>query len=313
MMRADRGLALVLVLWATVALSLIAGSFAYGMRGETALTRNLLERARAGLLADAGIRLGIAQMVSQVMRPGRRAGDWRMDGTTHVVSLAGGHVRVGIRSERGKIDLNAAPRELLAGLGSSLGAKDPDKLAARILDWRDPDTKVHNGGAEDADYEAAGLSHGAGDRAFASVTELGQVLAIEVADLRKLLDLVTVYSGSSQIDAITASRDVLVAVPGLSKAVVDRYIDEREALAERGKRPSAALLSAGEAYLIMTDAASAKVGLTYTVQAQGVTDDGTRVRKRAVVQLTGDRARQFSVLAWSDAGLGGFGGPDSGE
>ena len=37
-------------------------------------------------------------------------------------------------------------------------------LAARIVDYRDEDDEAEQNGAEDPDYEAAGLRHGAIDR-----------------------------------------------------------------------------------------------------------------------------------------------------
>ncbi len=54
-MRGQRGLALVVVLWVLVLLSVMAASFTYATRTEVNLTRNLIEAAEAEALADAGV------------------------------------------------------------------------------------------------------------------------------------------------------------------------------------------------------------------------------------------------------------------
>ncbi len=52
----QRGLALVVVLWVLVLLSLIAASFTLTTRTEVNVTRNLIDNAKAEALADAGVR-----------------------------------------------------------------------------------------------------------------------------------------------------------------------------------------------------------------------------------------------------------------
>ncbi len=52
---AQRGLALVTVLWVLMLLSLVAASFMATTRLEINLTRNLIENAKAEALANAGV------------------------------------------------------------------------------------------------------------------------------------------------------------------------------------------------------------------------------------------------------------------
>src|SRR6266446_2623336 len=51
----QRGIALILVLWLTVLLTAIAGSFAYGMRTEALAARNTVSLAQARALADGAV------------------------------------------------------------------------------------------------------------------------------------------------------------------------------------------------------------------------------------------------------------------
>ncbi|MCH9013875.1 MAG: general secretion pathway protein GspK, partial [Proteobacteria bacterium] len=115
---------------------------------------------------------------------------WRSDGTVYAWAFGGGEVRISIQDEGGKIDLNGAPDELLRGLflaaawtgpdGEILGLdpSEADALVDAIRDFADADDLKRLNGAEDRDYEAAGLPWGAKDAAFTAVEELQQVLGV---------------------------------------------------------------------------------------------------------------------------------------
>ncbi len=168
---AARGLALVVVLWVLVLLSLVAASFTRTTRTEVNLARNLIDNAEAEALADAGVYRAIQELLaprsegllgprienlltlsSEPAAARRRierdlrselgetffpeTGDpfidgWRSDGTVTVWRFGGGRVRVSIQDEDGKIDLNAAPDGLLRGLFLSVGL-DEDASAALV-------------------------------------------------------------------------------------------------------------------------------------------------------------------------------------
>ena len=96
-------------------------------------------------------------------------------------------MRIAIRDEGGKIDLNAAPNELLHGLflsvacagrdgeGVGLDDRQADALVDAIRDFADEDELQRLNGAEDRDYEDAGLPWGAKDAPFRAVEELHRV------------------------------------------------------------------------------------------------------------------------------------------
>src|SRR5262249_24883865 len=91
--------------------------------------------------------------------------------------LNGAELRVSFASEAARIDLNAAPKELLAGLLSVLGAREDDAWqgAERIIAWRSR-AALEAAGHEDALYRAAGRSYSPRQAPFAHVNELALVL-----------------------------------------------------------------------------------------------------------------------------------------
>lgn len=299
-----RGFALVIVLWAGVLLSVVAASFAFSMRVETRLAGNLIARTQAQAIADAGIYRGVMALLANAASP-----QWVTDGRAYDLPFGGANMRIRLLSENGKVDLNGAPEALIQGLLRSLAERGelPDadqaaRIAGAILDWRDSDQRVRPGGAEDADYRAAGSPVGARDGAFVNVSELNQVLGVDAETYARLAPWVTVHSWAPQVDPMTAPRTVLLAVPGLDAGVVDRFLEVREALyesqAQGGDAPTrlpVELLSSGARYL---SRAKSKV---YTVDAKGELSEGTHAGRRAVIQLTGDAQKPYLIVAWYDS------------
>src|SRR5476651_2679089 len=94
------------------------------------------ETAQARALAEAGVFLSIPRLLDPTPET-----QWRPDGKERGIEYGGGAIRVTLQDEGGKIDLNAAPDELLAGLFDVLGV-GPDeaaRLVDAIADWKDDD------------------------------------------------------------------------------------------------------------------------------------------------------------------------------
>jgi general secretion pathway protein K len=97
-----------------------------------------------------------------------------------------------------------------------------DKLAGAVIDWRDPDSLTQpSGGAEDADYLAAGLNWGAKDAPFESVAELEQVLGMRPALYALAAPHLTVFSGQQVPNAAFADAIVRKAMglPGTPQGI----------------------------------------------------------------------------------------------
>jgi general secretion pathway protein K len=241
--RGQRGLALVVVLWVLVLLSLIAASFTYTTRTEVNLTRNLIEAAKAEALADAGINRAILGLMDP-----DEATRWKADGRVYIFRLGGegdeadaganevgpegSEVRITIQDEIGKIDLNRAQDELLQSL-FELAGLDPDEAAAlvdAIVDFRDPDDLVRLNGAEDKDYAAAGLPWGAKDAPFEAVEELEQVLGMNLEIYRRVKPALSVFARRPGFNPHFAPAEVLLALPGIEEQDVSGFTERRSEL-----------------------------------------------------------------------------------
>jgi general secretion pathway protein K len=192
-MRRPHGAALLLVLWIVLLLSALVAGYALSARIES-LQGNGSARQ---LVAREAARAGVEYAVSRLLEPDP-ARRWPVDGRPQRFVFAGLPVEVAVRDEAGRIDLNAASPELLRDFFVALGEPPATamQLAAAVVDFRDPDSLTQPvGGAEDADYIAAGLPWGAKDAPFEDVAELQQVLGMRLALYRRAAPHLTVFSG----------------------------------------------------------------------------------------------------------------------
>src|SRR5215469_7503650 len=122
--RSRRGFALLIVIWVLALLTLLATDFAGTTRSAALLARNDFETARARALAEAGLTQGIMGLLAPY-----DGSPWHTDGRVRLLDYAGGQIVVSIRDEGGKIDLNAAPIEVIGGLMTEFGV-EPGQVAA---------------------------------------------------------------------------------------------------------------------------------------------------------------------------------------
>lgn len=289
----EHGIALVLVLWITTLLGVMASSFAIGTRNETLLARNLIESAQARCLAEGGIQRAILELLRQDSEQ-----TWPTDGSVQQIEFGGHTVAVAMLDETGKVDLNAAPEGLLDGLLQSIGMDDGlarARLVDAILDWRDTDELRRLNGAEDDDYRASGLPYGAKDSRFESVEELQRVLGMTPALYGKLEGALTVYSYQQAINAAVAPPAVLLAVPGMNAGEIDGYIAVRSSNLAEGLPPPPLPAAAGE-YLV-----AAGTGAVFSIRAEVRLPGGAAAGITAIVSLEPAVAGQlFSILVWKE-------------
>ena len=76
---AQRGIALVMVLWLTVLIAVIGSSFAYSMRGEALAARNTMSLAQARAVADGAVE----RTAYELARPRVAPEAWVADGQPH--------------------------------------------------------------------------------------------------------------------------------------------------------------------------------------------------------------------------------------
>lgn len=228
----EHGFVLVAVLWILAALSALAVVFAvYLSNSAQALAINDTAIEAEGVIS-AGVELTAYQLLltKDDERPSRGSFHTRLNGADLAVSYV---------SEAARVDLNAASKELLTGLLSTLGA-DGDKAsnyADRIVGWRTAPASGAAGnppsdaaGNEDALYRAAGLPYSPRQAPFAHASELALVLDLPPALVERALPLVTVYSGSSGVDVLIAEPDVIAALPGMTPLVLKDFLNTRATL-----------------------------------------------------------------------------------
>ena len=303
--RSQRGVVLVLVLWAGALLSVIAVGLAFGVRTDRVAITNAGARLQAEVMAESAVNRALLDLIGS-----DRPIAWRPDGRVYEMPFEGGLLRASIHAETGKIDLNAAPEQLLAGLVSTVHERLGDapvsaaSLTAAILDWRDADSLTRPFGAEDPEYRAAGRDRGAGNRAFLSIDELGQVLGMSERVFKQIRPLVTVHTRSPKIDPITAPKLALLAASDLESAQIAAFLSERNRLLAlepviRGQNVGSLLdmLKGSERHFAL---ANARI---FTILAEGRTSDGVAAFRQAVVEVTPGSARPYSVLAWADEPL----------
>ncbi|WP_110686762.1 type II secretion system protein GspK [Salinicola aestuarinus] len=121
-MARQRGAALLLVLWVLALASLLLGNLAVSVQLQQRQSSWQRHHTQGDLAAEAGLHLAVAALMRDAREAGR--GDdqaWRVDGATHDVRFGDSSLRIRIRSERGKLDLNAADARDLNALMTACG------------------------------------------------------------------------------------------------------------------------------------------------------------------------------------------------
>ena len=250
----QQGFVLVAVLWLLAALAALATIFSvYLLNSARALALNDAT-VQAQALVSAGVELAAyrLQLAGEDARPAQ--GSFR-------VRLNGAEISVSFVSEAARVDLNAAPKELLGGLLSALGANEDEARegADRIIAWRTKPAE-ETAGNEDALYQAAGRSYPPRQAPFAHVDELGLVLGLTPALVERALPFVTVFCGASGVDVLNAAPEVIAALPGMTPLILKQFLGDRATLPNDDAAIAAALGGAkanataqkSQAYRILT-------------------------------------------------------------
>ena len=292
------GFALLLVIWVVALLAVLAAQIAADVQSEVKIARSRLELARARSIAEAGITLAVSSLIAPDV-----TARWHADGSMHTISYGGGTVAITIQDEAGKIDLNAAPIELIAGLLDELGVSDKDDrdaVLSEIMDRRQTASTSAQAPPGLANLRGGLPPAGPNNQAaFATNSELRQLSAMTHSLYDSVAPYVTVYSKKPTVNPLTAPREVLAALPGVSEQAINLYIPARDALAPG--QPFTILPALGSTalnYLSNTEVSAV------TIIAKGKTDTGVTFDREAVVSV--DQTMNPHFLEWhSSAGLGG--------
>ena len=296
------GFIIIAVLWILVALSALATIFSMYLSNSARALGATDAGVQVDALVSASLELTAYQLLSADEKaiPAQGSFRFRMDNAEVLVTFT---------SEAARVDLNAASKEMLAGLFEVLGAeqKAAAELADRIVGWR---TQSKPGAADDegALYLAAGLNYSPRQAHFAHVNELSLVLGASPVLVERALPYVTVFSKSADIDVLIAPPEVIAALPGMTPEILNNFLKQRPSLPHDQKAIVAAL-DPVKATLPETRAFRVLTTLRF--------DNGRRTSSEAVILLGNakgsDKAntsasdkgkdedqRPYSILSWQD-------------
>jgi general secretion pathway protein K len=282
----SQGFVIVAVLWLLAALAALATIFSvYLSNSARALAVNDTA-LQAEALVSASVELTAYQLLltAKDARPAQGSFQTRLNGADLAVSFV---------SEAARIDLNSAPKELIANLLSVLGAAEDDarQYADRIIAWRAKSTPEAVGN-EDAQYRAAGKPYSPRQGPFAHVNELGLVLGLPPVLVERALPFVTVFSGASGVDVLTAQPEVIAALPGMTPLTLKQFLTDRASLPNDAAAIGAAL---GEA----KSSAKAQKSQAYRVLVRIRFPNAWATASEVVIGLR-SKEEPYKVLSWQD-------------
>jgi general secretion pathway protein K len=194
----DRGAALVLVLWGSVVMAIIAAAAARQAYTSAVVVNAGSELVRTRALADGGIRAAWSayadgQINDHTALWGCRAGD--------------DVLLVRVQPEIARVDINMASEEMLAALYNAAGLDEQPAgdLAAATIDYRNFGDGAEDSGAQVVQGTAR-IPDGTFRRGpFQTIEELGYLPGMDAALFRALADDITVEGRSSDVDLDNAS------------------------------------------------------------------------------------------------------------
>ena len=308
----DRGSREGYILVAVLSVMLLLTGF---MAAGSLLVRSALDTVRVGDadVAMIGLTQGGMELTAYQLFVIQAAPD-AIDGRR--IRFGGGTIAPHVTDESGKADLNASDPKLLAGVFESVGvgSGDAGDLVAHIVALRGADRNPQPGAPGLA--AAAPTSAGSGEagasqtptpsaattaspasgqkklRGFQSVDQLADFPGLAREDLVALRPMLTVYNPDGKINILSASRDVLAAIPGMSGAEVATIVEQRKTADKDGIDRLKALIKGAETY-IKTD-----YGPAFTVRIDATAPTGRRKSINAVVAASKSRNDPYLVLDW---------------
>ena len=286
----QQGIALVLVLWVLLLLTIITGSFALMARMDRLEANALLSGTQARLSAEAAIDLAVL-----ALRDPNDETRMLADGRVYETEIDGVFLEVSATDERGKLDINATDELTLANLftGHGMELEDAELLAAAVMDWRDEDELERVNGAEEDAYLAAGLEMGPANRPFMMTEELLQVIGMEYELYRLLEPGITVFSRVAEPDPAFAPVEALMALPDITFDEAVNFVQERNS-----QIPGESVGTELPNGIVVMEQGR---GVTYSIQARATMPNGVWEQLQATIRLGATRkGSPYRVLRWRE-------------
>jgi general secretion pathway protein K len=287
--RHTRGFIVVAVLWILAALSALVLIYLTYVTNTAVVVAGSTDRIQADALVTAGVELATYQLTA-VREDGRPSSG------TFNARIGGARVSVTFRSEAARIDLNAAPKALLAGLIIGLGGAPSNAAdyADRILAWRAP-VVAGEDDPETSSYRTAGIAYAPRHAPFPQAEELWLVRGIPPPVVERMLPFVTVFSNTASINIQDAAPQVVAALPGMTPERLQAVLSQRGD--PRLDPRSLVGLVGGEGATLETSKA-------YRMTVIIDFDSGRRRASEVVILLLEEGDEPYRVLSWRNASDG---------
>jgi general secretion pathway protein K len=284
-----RGIALIVVLWVLVLLTIVVGVYAVLARTESLQARYLFDTTAARYAAEAGLHRAAFELRNPDMET-----RWVADGRAYRLEFGSAELEIRVADEAGRIDLNNAEEPFLAELFMAQGVEEQEAwfMAAAIADWRDPDDLMRLYGAEIDEYVAAGYPYGPANEPFGTVEELQQVIGMTYPLFQRVEPLLTV-DGGREVNPAFAPVEVLALLPDMDRELAEMFVAERE-MAHPADM-NALMMPTGQMVSLRSR------GRAYRVRSRAELDNGAWTVIEATVALGNTaRGRPFRVLRWRE-------------
>jgi general secretion pathway protein K len=310
--RGEAGFVLVAVLWILAALATLASIYS----SYTVNTAAASQVADDHVQAEASIRAGVEMAVFRQLALPKKAKLVR-GGFDMRVGRTG--VAVRFRSEGARVDLNAAPSDLLTGLFTAVGV-DPmraETFAQRVVGWRTKaaagaganpmgagasvaganpvgadanpagaganaagaDSKDDKAAKEDKLYSEQHMPYPPRHGPFDNALELSLLPGISLAVVERVLPFVTVFSGRAEVEVSSADPTVLSALPQMTPQILGAILNAR--ISDPGGPALMELLGPAKSH------ATAETSKAFRASIAVDFDNGRRVHAEVVFRLKG--------------------------
>lgn len=260
---AERGVALLIVLWIIASAALVVSSLNAAVRSGASFVASEVKLTKMEALLDAGAEIAATRLIDEdeVRR-------WLPDGRPRGVTFLDAELTITISDPNGLIDLNKADKDLLLGFFGKFTGSESEAGRLRNLVLRARGEALN--GQKKAQQRKKGRRRNLSDILKKTKEKSGQSIAfIDIAQLRSLAGMtrelyqrvapfVTVYGRDGRINPQSAPIEVLSSIPKMTKTDIARLqvsrkagFDEDATLTEIKRRVGAYLSDQpGPAYIV---------------------------------------------------------------
>jgi general secretion pathway protein K len=322
------GIVLIAVLWTIALLSALAIATSMTFHGFTGILGVDRDKAQADGLLSAALEFSAGVVTAFGERP--------LTTFEKDVTLPTGSLHLRITDEGGRIDVNKAPIAVLTSLLRSVGASDPDQIAKSIDTWRredktDTDKAPQNQAPSPAPAppslvntapQAFGQPQGVQTtsqpppqatqtngqgviaapptpadslQSFSDIRQLAQIPGMTQDTIAALAPLTTVF-GDDRVNALSASAQVLAALPDMVPERVETFLAVRQGPINEAQLQQ--LLGPVSGYVKLQGRPVALAEMSVQLP------DGYRTAAKAVIVVIPGDSQPYRVLAWTPVPAG---------